>query len=106
MTALRFLTSGESHGQGFLIVVEGLPAGFEVRLDRVKEELARRRRGFGRGERMKIERDLLEIWGGVRDGLTTGAPVGFTLKNSEWELWRSVLDPQRVEKEAAESKKI
>lgn len=106
MTALRFLTSGESHGQGFLIVVEGLPAGLEVRLDRVKEELARRRRGFGRGERMKIERDLLEIWGGVRDGLTTGAPVGFTLKNSEWELWRSVLDPQRVEKEAAESKKI
>ena len=106
MTALRFLTSGESHGQGFLIVVEGLPAGLEVRLDRVKEELARRRRGFGRGGRMKIERDLLEIWGGVRDGLTTGAPVGFTLKNSEWELWRSVLDPQRVEKEAAESKKI
>ncbi len=106
MTALRFLTSGESHGQGFLIVVEGLPAGLEVRLDRVKEELARRRRGFGRGERMKIERDLLEIWGGVRDGLTTGAPVGFMLKNSEWELWRSVLDPQRVEKEAAESKKI
>ncbi|HPU78505.1 MAG TPA: chorismate synthase, partial [Thermosynergistes sp.] len=100
------LTSGESHGQGFLIIVEGLPAGLEVRLDRVKEELARRRRGFGRGERMKIERDLLEIWGGVRDGLTTGAPVGFTLKNSEWELWRSVLDPQRVEKEAAESKKI
>lgn len=106
MTALRFLTSGESHGQGFLIIVEGLPAGLGVRLDRVKEELARRRRGFGRGERMKIERDLLEIWGGVRDGLTTGAPVGFTLKNSEWELWRSVLDPQRVEKEAAESKKI
>jgi len=106
MTALRFLTSGESHGQGFLIVVEGLPAGLEVRLDRVKEELARRRRGFGRGERMKIERDLLEIWGGVRDGLTTGAPVGFTLKNSECELWRSTLDPQRVEKEAAESKKI
>lgn len=106
MTALRFLTSGESHGQGFLIIVEGLPAGLEVRLDRVKEELARRRRGFGRGERMKIERDLLEILGGVRDGLTTGAPVGFTLKNSEWELWRSVLDPQRVEKEAAESKKI
>jgi len=106
MTALRFLTSGESHGQGFLIIVEGLPAGLEVRLDRIKEELARRRRGFGRGERMKIERDLLEILGGVRDGLTTGAPVGFTLKNSEWELWRSVLDPQRVEKEAAESKKI
>ncbi|HXK90035.1 MAG TPA: chorismate synthase [Thermosynergistes sp.] len=106
MTALRFLTSGESHGQGFLIIVEGLPAGLEVRLDRVKEELARRRRGFGRGERMKIERDLLEIWGGVRDGLTTGAPVGFTLKNSECELWRSTLDPQRVEKEAAESKKI
>lgn len=106
MTTLRFLTSGESHGQGFLIIVEGLPAGLEVRLDRVKEELARRRRGFGRGGRMKIERDLLEIWGGVRDSLTTGAPVGFTLKNSEWELWRSVLDPQRVEKEAAESKKI
>ncbi|WP_269778871.1 chorismate synthase [Acetomicrobium sp. S15 = DSM 107314] len=106
MTALRFLTSGESHGLGYLIVVEGLPAGLEVRLDRVKEELARRRRGFGRGERMRIERDLLEIWGGVRDGVTTGAPVGLALKNSEWELWKSALDPQKIEKEEAESKKI
>jgi len=106
MTALRFLTSGESHGLGYLIVVEGLPAGLEVRLDRVKEELTRRRRGFGRGERMRIERDLLDIWGGVRNGLTTGAPVGLALKNSEWELWKSALDPQKVEREAAESKKI
>ena len=78
MTALRFLTSGESHGQGFLIIVEGLPAGLEMRLDRVKEELARRRRGFGRGERMKIERDALSIWCGVRGGSTeiVGTSIG------------------------------
>lgn len=106
MTTLRFLTSGESHGPGYLIIVEGLPAGLAVRLDRIKEELARRRRGFGRGERMRIERDILEIWGGVRGGLTTGAPVGFTLENSEWELWKSALDPQEVDIRAAESKKV
>lgn len=98
---LRFLTSGESHGRGFLVNVEGLPAGLEVSSDVLQAELARRRRGFGRGPRMKLEKDLLCIWGGLRNGLTTGSPLGLTLENTEWGQWRGALDPECVDPEAA-----
>ena len=101
---LRFLTSGESHGRGFLVTVEGLPSGMPLGRSLLEEELARRRRGFGRGPRMKLERDLLTIWGGVRDGVTTGAPLGISLENSEWDKWRPALDPEGVSPEAAASR--
>ncbi|MDD4364711.1 MAG: chorismate synthase [Synergistales bacterium] len=101
---LRFLTSGESHGRGYLIVVEGLPAGLSLPRERFVSELARRRRGFGRGPRMALERDELTFWGGLRDGLTTGVPLGLSLDNSEWESWRPVLDPESVDAEAAAAK--
>ncbi|MDO9508332.1 MAG: chorismate synthase [Thermovirgaceae bacterium] len=102
--SLRFLTSGESHGRGFLVNVEGLPAGLIVSTSALRAELARRRRGFGRGPRMKLEKDLLGIWGGLRDGLTTGSPLGLVLENTEWEQWRPVLDPESVDSEAAASR--
>ncbi len=98
---LRFLTSGESHGRGFLVNVEGLPAGLGVSSHILLAELARRRRGFGRGPRMKLEKDLLCVWGGLRDGFTTGSPLGLALENSEWEQWRAALDPECVDPEAA-----
>ena len=101
---LRFLTGGESHGRGLLALVEGLPSGLPLDTGFLSAELARRRRGFGRGARMKIERDTLSIWCGVRDGLTTGAPVGLVLENTEWESWKDVLDPGLVNPEAAASK--
>lgn len=101
---LRFLTGGESHGRGLLALVEGLPSGLPLDTASLSAELARRRRGFGRGARMKIERDALSIWCGVRDGLTTGAPVGLVLENTEWESWKDVLDPGPVNPEAAASK--
>lgn len=101
---LRFLTGGESHGRGLLALVEGLPSGLPLDTGTLSAELARRRRGFGRGARMKIERDALSIWCGVRDGLTTGAPVGLVLENTEWESWKDVLDPGPVNPEAAASK--
>lgn len=101
---LRFLTGGESHGRGLLALVEGLPSGLPLDTATLSAELARRRRGFGRGARMKIERDALSIWCGVRDGLTTGAPVGLVLENTEWESWKDVLDPGPVNPEAAASK--
>lgn len=101
---LRFLTGGESHGRGLLALVEGLPSGLPLDTASISAELARRRRGFGRGARMKIERDALSIWCGVRDGLTTGAPVGLVLENTEWESWKDVLDPGPVNPEAAASK--
>jgi len=98
---LRFLTSGESHGRGFLINVEGLPAGLGISSHVLLDELARRRRGFGRGPRMRLEKDLLCIWGGLRGGFTTGSPLGLVLENSEWEQWRAALDPESVVLEAA-----
>jgi len=106
MGVLRFLTSGESHGRGLITVVEGLPAGLWVPIDRLKKELGRRRQGYGRGGRMKIEKDKLTIWGGIWNGKTTGAPCGLTIENSEWEVWRRSMDPQICDPKAVEEKSI
>jgi len=81
---LRFLTAGESHGPALVVTVEGLPAGLPILVDGVATELARRRLGYGRGPRMRFERDELEILGGVRHGRTLGSPVAIVIRNSEW----------------------
>jgi chorismate synthase len=78
---LRFLTAGESHGPGLVTIVEGLPAGLEVSVEALAAELARRRWGHGRGERMSVEEDELEILGGVRFGRTLGGPVAVLVRN-------------------------
>ena len=103
---IRFLTSGESHGPGLQVIVEGLPAGLPVNKAFLKSELSRRRRGYGRGPRMKIEKDLLSLWGGVRNGLSTGAPVGMILENTEWEQWSQVLHPLETDPDATEAKRV
>ncbi len=90
---LRFLTAGESHGPGLTTIVEGLPAGLEVDIHELAAELARRRLGFGRGPRMKLEKDELEIMGGVRFGKTLGSPVSVIVRNSEWEKWQDEMSP-------------
>ncbi|HET7265288.1 MAG TPA: chorismate synthase [bacterium] len=81
---LRFLTSGESHGRGLLVVVEGMPAGVPVSEDGINEQLARRQRGYGRGGRMQIEQDRAEIYTGVMGGTTIGAPIGLAIGNKDW----------------------
>jgi chorismate synthase len=81
---LRYLTAGESHGPGLVVVVEGLPAGLAVTLDDVRAELARRRLGYGRGPRMRFEEDEVTILGGVRHGRTLGSPVAIEIANTEW----------------------
>jgi len=81
---LRFLTAGESHGRGLLVVVEGMPAGVPVAEDAINEQLARRQRGYGRGGRMQIEQDRAEIYSGVMNGTTIGAPVGLVIGNKDW----------------------
>jgi chorismate synthase len=91
---LRFLTSGESHGPGLVTVVEGLPAGLPVSTEALGAELARRRLGYGRGRRMEIERDELEIMGGVRFGATLGGPVAVVVRNTEWPKWREEMAPE------------
>ena len=88
---LRFLTAGESHGPGLVTIVEGLPAGMPVSSKGLAEELARRRLGFGRGRRMQIEQDELEILGGVRFGRTLGSPVAVVIRNTEWPKWETQM---------------
>lgn len=90
---LRFLTAGESHGPGLVTIVEGLPAGLEFSYDGLAGELARRRMGYGRGNRMKLEQDKLEIMGGVRHGYTLGSPVAVIIRNTEWPKWEKEMSP-------------
>jgi chorismate synthase len=90
---LRFLTAGESHGPGLVTVIEGLPAGLPVTIDEISAELARRRLGFGRGPRMRLEQDELEILGGVRHGRTLGSPVALLIRNTEWPKWSEEMSP-------------
>lgn len=90
---LRFLTAGESHGPGLVTIVEGLPKGLPVVIDDFAVELARRRQGHGRGKRMAVESDDLEILGGIRHGLTLGSPVAVVVRNSEWPKWESIMSP-------------
>jgi len=96
---LRFLTAGESHGPALTAVLEGMVAGVPVSSKLVGAELARRRMGYGRGTRMKIEQDRLEILGGVRHGRTIGSPVAMVIHNSEWPKWQAIM---AVEEEDAE----
>jgi chorismate synthase len=90
---LRFLTAGESHGPGLVSIVEGLPAGLEVNSGALSAELARRRSGHGRGRRMDLEQDELEILGGVRFGRTLGGPVAVLIRNTEWPRWSEDMSP-------------
>ena len=85
---LRFLTAGESHGPCLTAIVEGLPAGLVVDVEAINRDLARRQGGYGRGGRMNIERDRVEILGGVIAGQTTGAPVALRIENRDWANWR------------------
>jgi chorismate synthase len=88
---LRFLTAGESHGPGLVTIVEGLPSGIPVSSEGIASELARRRLGFGRGRRMALEKDELEILGGVRFGKTLGSPVAVIIRNTEWPKWQEEM---------------
>ena len=84
---LRYLTAGESHGPYLIAIIEGLPSGLEVSEGLIAEQLARRRRGFGAGPRMKMERDKVKILGGVMRGMTTGAPVAIQIENDDHSNW-------------------
>src|SRR5215475_1463621 len=88
---LRFSTSGESHGEALVALVSGMPAGLPVDLDFVNRELWRRQQGYGRGGRMKIERDSVHILSGVRHGKTIGSPIAMMLANNDWKNWTESL---------------
>ncbi|GAA0600421.1 chorismate synthase [Kribbella sandramycini] len=96
---LRWLTAGESHGQALVAVLEGLPAGVQVTTDDVADALARRRLGYGRGARMKFERDEVTFLGGFRHGVTMGSPVAIQVGNTEWPKWQQVMSADPVDPE-------
>jgi chorismate synthase len=95
--ALRFTTAGESHGPGLTAVVEGLPAGLELRPEDIDRDLARRQLGHGRGGRMKIETDRAEVTAGVRHGRTLGSPVALRIGNRDYANWEERMNPWPVE---------
>lgn len=90
---LRYLTAGESHGPGLCAIAEGFPSGVTVDFERVDADLARRQKGYGRGGRMKIERDTAQFIAGLRGGLTTGAPIALVIWNKDHENWKELVSP-------------
>ena len=89
---LRFITSGESHGKGLITIIEGLPSGLRVDEEYINRELARRQKGYGRGGRMQIETDEIEIFAGVRNGKTLGSPISFLIRNQDYENWQDIMN--------------
>ena len=93
---LRLLTAGESHGQALVVVLEGLPAGLELTVEEIQQEMGRRRLGYGRGPRQRFEVDELTLIGGVRHGRTLGSPLAIEIKNTEWfrsDKWHEEMSP-------------
>ncbi len=103
---LRYLTSGESHGQGITVIIEGIPANLKVDIDKINGELFKRQSGYGRGGRMKIETDKAEIFSGVRAGLTTGAPVTMIVYNKDYENWRDIIGYYAADTQAKKVTKV
>lgn len=93
VSVFRYLTAGESHGPQLTAIIEGLPAGLTIIVDGINRDLGRRQQGYGRGGRMKIETDTVEILSGVRWGKTLGSPLTLVVKNRDWENWSGKMSP-------------
>ena len=102
MTAFRFTTAGESHGPGLVAIVEGMPAGLELDREALDRDMARRQLGHGRGGRMKIESDAVEIRSGVRHGRTLGSPIAVLVANRDYANWEERMSPWPVDAEIDE----
>src|SRR6266480_7982419 len=102
----RFTTAGESHGRALVAIVEGLPAGLPIDINQVNHELWRRQQGYGRGGRMKIEQDQIEILSGVRHGLTLGSPVALMIENKDWANWTEVMATDHRELAPEKSRRL
>lgn len=88
---LKYFTAGESHGKGLLGIIEGMPAGLQINQDQINRELGRRQMGYGRGARMKIESDRMEIYSGVRNCMTIGSPISFVIENQDHQNWQDIM---------------
>ena len=106
MSRLRLLTAGESHGPLLTALLEGLPAGLKLDVTAVDADLARRQHGYGRGGRMKIERDRVRFTGGLRGGETLGSPLAMTVENLDHGVWEKVMGPLEVDADAAAKRRL
>lgn len=96
---LRFFTAGESHGPALTAIVEGFPAGVPVTAETINHDLARRQKGYGRGGRMKIERDEVQFRSGIRFGESLGAPITLVVENLDWKNWTSKMSPRAEDRD-------
>lgn len=96
---LRYLSAGESHGKGLVAIIEGLPSNIPIDINAINEDLKRRQQGYGRGNRMKIEKDRVEIITGVRDGKTLGTPLTIMIENIDYKNWTSIMGIEKLEED-------
>lgn len=106
MARFAFVTAGESHGPSLTVIVTGMPAGVTIDRRRVNREMARRQLGYGRGGRMKIEKDEVVVTAGIRGGETLGSPVSISIPNRDHENWRAVMDPWDLDDAEAEKRRL
>ena len=97
MSKIQFLTAGESHGKGLLGIIQGIPSGLSINKEYINFQLSRRQKGYGRGGRMKIEKDQVKIYSGIRSSLTLGSPIGLLIDNLDWKNWQNVMSIENVD---------
>ncbi|HFV7556974.1 TPA: chorismate synthase [Staphylococcus aureus] len=102
---MRYLTSGESHGPQLTVIVEGVPANLEIKVEDVNKEMFKRQGGYGRGRRMQIEKDTVEIVSGVRNGYTLGSPITMVVTNDDFTHWRKIMGAAPISDEERENMK-
>src|SRR5438105_14915040 len=103
---LNFRTAGESHGQALMALVEGLPAHVPIDFDFIDHELKRRQGGYGRGGRMKIEKDQVRFLSGVRHGKSIGSPIAMMIENRDWPNWEEIMSAREVLSDAATKRRV
>lgn len=94
---MRYLTAGESHGPQLTAIIEGVPSNLPFSIEKINEQLARRQKGHGRGRRMQIEKDQVQVLSGVRHGYTTGAPITLVVENKDWAHWQTIMSAEPIE---------
>ncbi|CCE59157.1 TPA: chorismate synthase [Staphylococcus argenteus] len=102
---MRYLTSGESHGPQLTVIVEGIPANLEIKVEDINKEMFKRQGGYGRGRRMQIEKDTVEIVSGVRNGYTLGSPITMVVTNDDFTHWRKIMGTEPISEEERENMK-
>jgi chorismate synthase len=106
MSRFTFTTAGESHGPSLTVIVTGMPAGVRLERARLDHDLARRQHGYGRGGRMKIERDVVQVTAGIRGGESLGSPIAITIANADFENWNGAMDPWDVNEAEAHKRRV